>query len=259
MSTYTFSKMPIKFTLASSLLIWASAAFSMPWTWFENARPIIGIGGGVALVSDLGDGQTFPIVNPVTDERYHYSPRRASETLGLGNAFIGVESPIPYALNLQLGIAYTQLTSGTVKGIFSQGVDASSTDFYNYRYGILFRQLLLEGKILYTFRERYHPYILVGVGSSFNKAYNYGTSVPPFLTFTRQYANHYNTDFSYAIGAGIEENLDKHFRLGIAYRFTDLGKANLGRATIDTSVVAGTLSQKHAYTNEILAQLTYLC
>jgi hypothetical protein len=47
-------------------------------------------------------------------------------------------------------------------------------------------------------------------------------------------------------------------RIGIGYRFTDLGKVHLGRGVIDTTQIPGTLQQSHFYNHEILVQLTYL-
>lgn len=66
------------------------------------------------------------------------------------------------------------------------------------------------------------------------------------------------TAFSYAIGIGIDADLSSHVRIGAGYRFSDLGQIKLGNATIDTTSASGTLSQAHLYTNEILAQLTFM-
>lgn len=71
------------------------------------------------------------------------------------------------------------------------------------------------------------------------------------------YANNTVTAFSYAVGAGFDYNLNSSLQLGLGYRFSDLGKAQLGQATIDTTQVPGTLGLTHIYNNELLAQLIW--
>ncbi|MEO7049215.1 MAG: outer membrane beta-barrel protein [Ferruginibacter sp.] len=159
---------------------------------------------------------------------------------------------------MQTGLGYDQASNFEAKGSLAQGADAQSEDQYSYHYSVLARQVLVEGKLLYRFRERYFPYFLLGLGTAFNKASSYGTNVPPFSTFTRQYQNNTQTSFSYAIGLGVDVDVINHLRLGIGYRFADFGQVQLGKSTIDTTSVGGTLTQTHLYANEILAQLTFV-
>jgi hypothetical protein len=37
-------------------------------------RPVVGVGGGIASTGNLGQQLIFPIINPITDENYNYSP-----------------------------------------------------------------------------------------------------------------------------------------------------------------------------------------
>lgn len=119
-------------------------------------------------------------------------------------------------------------------------------------------QFLVEGKLLYTYHCIFHPYILAGLGVSANRADNFSTNVPPFLTFTRVYSSHSETFFSYNVGAGIDFDVTNNIRLGIGYRFADFGKAQLGSARIDTTNVSGTLSQNNLFVHEILGQVTFI-
>lgn len=219
---------------------------------------ILSLGGGVGISNDFASSQTFPIVNPDSDEFYTYSPNHSSQTLSLFQGFIGKEWQLNSRLALQIGLDYNQLSKFYVKGSFLQGVDNQSADQYTYQYSIFTRQLLAESKLLYCFRGYIHPYFLLGLGASFNNASNYSTNVPPFLAFTRQYQDGTQSAFSYAIGFGADVEIMKSVRLGAGYRFADLGKVKLGGATIDTTSVSGTLSQTHFYTNEILAQVTWV-
>ncbi len=99
---------------------------------------------------------------------------------------------------------------------------------------------------------------MVGIGAAFNKVSAYQKSVPPFLEFTPEFSNHTQTNFTYAVGPGVDISLSKSFRIGIAYRFTDLGSANTGRAQIDEIPISSTLKQSRLYANQLLAQLTFI-
>lgn len=236
---------------SSFVVIKETHAFSPP-AW----RSVIAIGGGAYFTSNTGESQTFPIQDPDTDEFYEYAPTHNSQTAGLYNAFVGVEWRLLPNWLLQTGFDYNQTSSLYTNGVVTQGADVQSEDIYNYHYNIVTRQLLLAGKLLYTLKQRYHPYVLVGLGAAFNQASNYSTNVPPFLTFTRMYQDNNNTSFSYAAGVGVDVDLTDNLRFGIGYRYADLGQVKLGAANIDVNSVSGTLSQSNLYANQLLAQLT---
>ena len=220
---------------------------------------VVSLGGGAAISSDIGRSQTVPIVNPITDEFFVYTANRPTQTGVMFDSFIGSEWAFATNWALQMGLGYNQTGRFHASGSLLQGADMQSADLYSYHYTILTRQLLAESKLLYQLRDRYLPYLLLGLGTAFNDASNYETNVPPFLTFTRQYQNNSNqTSFSYTVGTGIDVTIAEHFRLGVGYRLADFGPIELGGATIDTTRVSGTLSQTHRYTNEILAQITWV-
>ena len=60
------------------------------------------------------------------------------------------------------------------------------------------------------------------------------------------------------MGPGIDVSLTKSVRVGVGYRFTDLGSANTGKAQLDTIPISSMLKQSHVYTNQFLAQFTYI-
>lgn len=244
--------------LISSYLLPSYAIALSSWWKNKTFHPIIAIAGGISNSSDIGQSKNFPIQNPATDEFYNYSANSATQTSGLVDGFVGAELNIQPDWTLQTGIDYNQAAPFSAKGNLVQGADSASADLYSYHYGVLTRQLLIEGKLLYAIKERYHPYLMIGLGAAFNKSYHYYTNASPFLTFTRLYSDYSTTSFSYAAGIGLDMDVNPHLRLGIGYRFADLGNIQLGSAVIDTVHVAGTLSQSHLYTNEVLAQLTYI-
>lgn len=221
-------------------------------------RPVVSAAGGVALTHNLGQSNTFLIQNPISEELYIYSPSNRTQMQGMFEVFLGAEHLVLTNWLLQAGLAYNQTGSYQAQGTFLQGADTSSTDQYTYKYNTVARALLAEAKLMRIYQDKFYPYLLVGLGGSFNKSSNFSTNVPPFLTFTRTYANNSSRSFAYNVGVGIDMNIAQHARLGLGYRFAGLGQANLGASTIDNTHVSGVLSQSNLYENEILLQLTYI-
>jgi opacity protein-like surface antigen len=245
--------------ILTSLIVPNSWAGTKKSNYIEKPwKGVLAIGGGAAITSNVGSSKTFPISNPVTDQFFIYDDHRTTQAAGFVEAFLGAERKIHTNWIMQIGLDFTQMNALTSKGDLTQGADTPSADEYSYKYSIKSRQLLAAGKFLYRWQKYYLPYVFLGLGAAWNKAYDYGTSIPPFSTFTRDYSQNTQTSFSYSLGLGLDYEFYKTLRLGIGYRFADLGRASLGSAQIDTTSVSGTLSQSHIYTSEILAQLTVL-
>lgn len=223
-------------------------------------HPVFAFGGGGAFAWDVKGQQTsFPIVDPNEDEYFVYHPSDTQQIAGLFDIFLGAEYQLRPDLAGQLGVDYNQTSTFQDKGMLYQGVPGAPSQ-YDYEYNINTRQVLLEGKLLYSnprFRG-YHPYLTAGVGTAFNRAYHYQTDIPPFSTFTREYYNHSTRSLAYRLGVGVDIDLSKNLRLGFSYRFADLGTVRLGSSTINDQSVDGTLMQSNLYVNEVLAQLTFI-
>jgi opacity protein-like surface antigen len=233
------------FTLPDSL-------FAAPW-WYH---PVLTLTGG-ASSAEVGQSQTLTMAGDFT--LYNYARTNSNSWRALFGGFVGTEFPITSTLDLQTGIAYYQPGNGYKgKGILTQGVDAPSADIFNYSYSVATRQLLLEGKLLWHVREKFRPYISLGLGAAFNSAYAYTVDTPPFLTFTPQFSSNNNTNFSYSVGAGVDYAIKQNWRIGAAYRFASYGKANLGRGPLDTIQFIPVLKQSNLYSQEVIGQLTYL-
>lgn len=221
----------------------------------RNFHPVIALGTGTAFTSQTGRNQNFPIQNPLTDQFYQYHPTNSTQAASFVDFFIGNEFTLTDKLLLQAGINYNQTGSLSSHGTLIQGIDMGSANVYQYHFSIITRQLLLMGKLLTTFKQYFHPYVMAGMGAAFNNANNFYTSVPPLLTFTKMYSHNMTTSFSYALGLGLDTDLTNNLRFGIGYRFTNLGKIQTGSATIDNNSISGTLSQSHMNANLLLAQL----
>lgn len=230
----------------------ASAPTQKP-TLLRDLQPVLTLTSG-ASIAQSGSSQSF---QPLDLCHYNYTPKNTSTNLLLG-AFIGSEVKQTPSWKLITGAGYYQPLSFGIKGTLIQGADAASNSFYHYQYKIRSQQLLAESKLYWLLKEKYQPFLMVGIGASFNKTSNYQTNIPPFLEFTPTFSNRLQTTFTYAIGPGVDVSLSRSFRIGAAYRFTDLGSANTGHAEMDTIPIASRLKQSHLYANQILIQLTYV-
>jgi opacity protein-like surface antigen len=223
-----------------------------------SLKPVIGVGGGIGTTINLGASKIVPIQNPAEDELYIYSPNNQSQTQGLFEVFAGLEQTLYPKWSVHYGLAYEQTGTYHAQGVFVQGADPGSSNEYTSQYNVVGRTLLAQSKWIYSYGNHFYPYILVGLGASFNSASSYLTSTPGFLTFTREYSDKDSSDFAYRLGLGVDMDITKHTQVGIAYRFADLGHVALGTATIDSILVPGTLSQSNLYLNEMLIQLSYI-
>jgi opacity protein-like surface antigen len=219
--------------------------------------PVIALTGGMAINSDAGASQNFPIGYSQLD----YDTHHETEIRGVFGGFLGTEFSLLPIWSLQLGVAYYQTTPFAAEGLLAQGVNPATTAKYEYNYKIISHQALVEGKLLLKRHERFHPYISAGLGAAFNQAKDFNVYFPPTLAMTPQYDDHTTTSFTYNVGLGFDVDISEHFRIGLGYRFTDLGKANLGNGEydqFDPTSISSTLEQSHLYTQEVLAQLTYI-
>ncbi|GEM_PF-2397141 len=222
-----------------------------------NLRRVISLAGGAGVTSSVGISQTFPIANPGSGLFYTYTANQEAQTHAIFDGFVGVEWMYQPRLALQFGLGLNIAGNVRAKGDLLQGNNISPADQYYYQYSVLSRQLFAETKLLYQHKSCIHPYVLLGLGVAFNSAYSFQTDVPS-PAFTRLYNNNTETSFTYRVGAGLDLDVTNQLRLGLGYRFTDRGHVQLGSAKINSTSVSGTLEQNHLYTNEMLAQLTWL-
>lgn len=205
-------------------------------------------------ISQLGQSQGF---TPLDLCSYNYKSQ-GSKTNMLWGGFIGSEVKRSSSWGLIVGLGYYQPTTLSTKGTLTQGADPESDNVYSYRYKTQSQQLVAEGKLYWIIKERIQPFLMVGVGTAFNKTSDYQTNVPSVLEFTPAFSNHTQANFTYVVGSGIDISLTKSFRVGVGYRFTNLGAANTGSAQIDAIPILSTLKQSHLYANQILAQFTFI-
>lgn len=231
-----------------------SSISSKKVTVFSQLQPIFTFTVG-SSISRLGQSQSF---TPLDLCSYHYQPQGSNTTNMLWGGFVGTEVTRAQSWGLIAGLGYYQPNTLSMMGALTQGADLRSDDTYRYGYQAQSQQLLAEGKLYWMAKDMVQPFLMVGIGAAFNKISGYQTNVPPFFEFTPAFSNHTQTNFTYAIGPGIDISLSKAFRIGVAYRFANLGAANTGSAQIDAIPISSTLKQSNLYANQILAQFTFI-
>lgn len=220
----------------------------------DKLQPVFALIAG-ASISKPGQSQTMAPLDLCT---YTYQPSQKETTQMLWGGFIGSKIKRTPKWLIVTGLSYYQPHSLATKGTLTQGADAASADSYNYSYKIQSQQLLLEGRFYWINKQALQPFVTLGLGAAFNKASNYSTNVPPFFAFTPTFSNHSQTNFTYAIGIGLDRTINRLFHLGLGYRFTDLGAANTGRSQIDLIPIAHSLQQSHLYANQVFAQFSFM-
>lgn len=218
-------------------------------------RPVAILTSGVMFNPSGNQANFFP-ANASIFSYYNYFGNQNNQTVALYGGSLGIEWPITSQLFLQTDISYGYPESFNLTGTVTQGVDTESESQYRYQYKIQNQQLLFEAKLFYNL-ENYNPYLTVGMGNAWNKAYDYNVSIqPPFTTFSNQFSDQSYASFTYDLGFGVDVSVLEYARIGIGYRFINLGQAITGPGVIDTVATSYRLSQPHLYANQLLAQLT---
>lgn len=171
--------------------------------------------------------------------------------------FIGAETVFQQNWAWQIGANYFANHAFSEHGNVYEFADPEFNNL-TYQYKIRSQRISIATQISRAYCYIWHPYISASIGEAFNKAYSYkeypvtSTDVPMIQPF----ANHSTQSFTYSAGFGVEVNVLEHLRLGVGYRFADLGNARLGVSPLQSD--ANTISNPHLYTNEVLAQISYV-
>lgn len=221
---------------------------------WHKFQPVFTLTTG-ASISQLGQSQSF---TPLDLCSYRYNPKGSPSANSVWGGFAGAEIKHTTSWMLVVGLSYYQPTNLKTKGNLTQGADPFSDDIYQYRYKTQSQQLVAESKLYWITNKHIEPFLMFGMGIAFNKTFDYQTSVPPFLGFTPTFSTHSQNNFTYAVGPGLDVKVAQSFRVGVAYRFADLGATNTGNGQIDGIPISNTLKQSRLYANQFLVQLTFI-
>jgi opacity protein-like surface antigen len=215
-------------------------------------HPVIGVGAG-ADRANLNLSQNITIFAPFQNA---YLSGLTNDTEQFGGVFVGLESEFYPAWMWQTDLSFYQTSSLNASGDVLQFTDPAFDNF-RFNFQIQSRRYLVESKLMHIVREHYYPYLTLGLGEAVNKAYGYKET--PFssadVPMGEPFGNHTLHSFTYQVGLGIDMDVYPHVRLGLGYRFVNLGRAALSPSPLQDGPEI--LSFNNLYTNELLAQLTY--
>ena len=159
----------------------------------------------------------------------------------------------PY--DVRIGVSAAYIGNIQLTGI-NQQFAQPDFDTLNYKYKINSYTAMGTAKLLYTVNKKWHPYVNARLGYANNVSYDYEESpriagAVPMPAFS----SHGSNSFAYGFGLGMMMRLNSKFSVGLGYQFEDLGYAELGRSSTQTS--NDTPSLQHIYLNEVLLNLSY--
>lgn len=200
------------------------------------------------------------------DQIFTYHALKNSKTTSFIGSFLGVEHPLNREnLFMQFGVEYNYFASPYFKGINTVGMEPTTLTLYNYQYKVHTHQVLLATK-LRTSRgvlADFYPYISFGLGAAINRAAKYSAILAEAgeSNLTPYFADKTNTAFSYSLGVGLEGSVSERVRLGLGWRFSDLGKVEFGTGKIIFNnysfLMQNALSIPHHYVNQLVAHISY--
>ncbi|MDR3477883.1 MAG: acyloxyacyl hydrolase [Gammaproteobacteria bacterium] len=198
-------------------------------------HPSVALQGGYTSITANSHSENF------TDSEsnvFLYRSSNHAKDSGFLGGFLGVEYALPGYLPagyfLQTGLEYNYFGNVGIHGQHWVGVTPDTSTAYQYHYTAQSQQVLSIIKLFATLHERFHPYAEIGLGAAFNHAYSYhaATSETGNINLTQVFPDRNKAQFSYALGVGVEADLTKHVRMGLGYRFSGLGTADLGAGDI---------------------------
>ena len=184
-----------------------------------------------------------------------YVPNKNSKRKFTGNIHGGFlfQSPSPkIKLTTELAFYFPQTRSFT-----GQVWEAGIPDFDNftYSYNVSSRQLMFESRIIYP-QASWLPYVSVGIGPSWNKAYAYQEypNNETAISLKGNFPSNTNTTFPYEAGAGLGYTYKK-LLVAFEYKYQILGDAQFGLYSFQTN---NNRLNSRLRTNQFLVNLSYL-
>lgn len=255
-------KIIVGFASATFFAVTAAAQATTKTPTSTHNQYILSVSGGVNSIY-LGHSPSYL---DQTDNRFTYYNKPFKNT-GMIGAFLGREFKQirnNSALLTQAGIEYNYFNSISIHGPHSVGIEPSTATAYNYGYTVQSQQIMAVTRLLIPAYQKTYPYVYGGLGVNFTHSgkFTADTSETGSINLTPTFQNRSQIKFAYALGAGVDASISEHIRLGLGYRFTDLGKASLKNGVVminnNALTTAFTLETQRMYVNQLIAQVSYL-
>lgn len=131
---------------------------------------------------------------------------------------------------LSLGLEYSYYFPIKSTGFIQKFFSPNLTD-YTYEFKTHFQQLNVLAKAnIYRYSNGLSPYLLGGIGNSWNTLDSYTETALPGITprIPPGFSGGTTSNFVYILGFGLDYDINKNFQIGLGYRYDGLGKAHSG-------------------------------
>jgi len=222
---------------------------------------VVSLLGGYASMSVGHSDQSYVGTD---DDIFTYQNDNQGKDSGFVGTFIGLEWVPATNFFMEAGVEYDYFGSFTVNGSNLVGVERATSTPYDYDFQLQSQQVIAVFKLLYSVHHIFHPYASVGLGAAFNRASDYSatTSQTGSINITPTFESNTETAFSYNLSLGFDMDVASNVRVGLAYRFSNLGHYSLDDGTVTyhnyQSSVPFTLSGSNIYANQFLVDINFL-
>jgi opacity protein-like surface antigen len=232
--------------LATSLTCAAEPEFlwavNEPHDWLVSVR----VGADWA---NTGDSERVSVVEGFLEDKY--TPSDTPFQVGYGIFGGGLWEANEWMI--QFGLSYDYLPPFTDEGDILEFGDPALNDL-SYEYRISHQRLGLELKTLYEMENNWYPFVRLGLGIAWNKAYRYREeSSSPTEIARHPFKDTDNVALTWSVGAGVEREIYEDVRLGLSYLYTDAGRSKLDSRKSDES-----LTIDHLSLNQIILEASYI-
>jgi opacity protein-like surface antigen len=213
---------------------------------------VVSISGGAAFTK-AGETQTIDLA-PRTIKTF--AAHKASNVLGAGEIFIGLQKMIFPQLLGQYGFAIAKTGDANLQGYIW---DDANPKFDNskYQYYIQSTSFAVKGKLILDNVRWIEPWMSASLGVSCNRAHGFSnTPVIAEAVAMDNFGGRNETSFSYTLGIGFQKPLTPNWQIGVGYEFASWGESELDRALGQTESSGPQVN--HIYTQGIMINLTYL-
>jgi opacity protein-like surface antigen len=155
---------------------------------------------------------------------------------------------LPY---VSTGLEFDYLPSAKIAGLRENFSIPADTDPYQYR--LIHYSLIAVGKLGIYRWGNWVPYVSLGLGSTWNRSYDYSEDAP---SVSPGFGNKTQAEFTYNAGLGLDFNLNRDLQLSLGYRYDNFSNNSTGNGDTVASDTKQLSSRTHADT--ILLSLRYL-
>lgn len=227
---------------------------------FTTMRHVVTVSGGANFLR-VGAGAVaghYNFLNNLIRYSYQNTSPNIKATEPMWGIFVGSEVFLSSPWALRYGLAYYQTRGVSGETTLTQSLDGINFSSIPYHSSISNQQLLAEMKLLWMTPKRIQPYFMLGLGAAFKEQSNTIKEKSLLASIvTPQFANKSRTNFSFAVGPGLDFLISKSLRVGVAYRYVDLGEVDENPLFFNfIHVPIDNIQRIHLYSQQLLLQIT---